>query len=347
MGKGTRYFPSCKIFPLKNRTLPFRASAEGLFGTGSGGNILFRIFGGAKKRQTMNGTERSGWIWHAAALVCVGVWGTTFVATKVLINCGLTPLDIFLARFLLAYLCLWPFSRRLFAASWRDEALLAAMGLTGGSVYFLTENMAVGMAPASNVSLLVTTAPVLTLLLLRLFRLSGALRSTQLWGSAIAFAGVACVVFNGRFVLRLSPAGDLLALTAALMWAFYSLLLRRLSERYSDVFLMRKVFFYGVATALPVLAFSPLHLSSAWMQPVVWGNLLFLGLVASMGCYLLWTAVMRRLGTMRATNYIYFNPLVTLLTAAAVLGERITLIALLGAALILPGVWLAGLKNGA
>lgn len=282
------------------------------------------------------------WIWHGVAMACVGVWGTTFVSTKVLINHGLDPLTIFLMRFLIAYLCLWIFApRRLFADSWRDELLCALLGLSGGSVYFLTENQAVAMAPASNVSLLVTTAPVMTLLLLRLFRVIGSLRRWQIWGATIALAGVACVVANGRFVLQLHPAGDLLALTAAFMWALYSLLLPRMSRRYGGTFLMRKLFFYGVLTALPLLIFSPLELSEAWKQPVVWGNLLFLGVVASMGCYLAWTAALQHLGTMRATNYIYFNPLVTLLAAAAVLGERITAVAGLGAVLILSGVWMA------
>ena len=76
-------------------------------------------------------------------------------------------------------------------------------------------------------------------------------------------------------------------------------------------------------------------------RPAVWGNLLFLGLVASMLCYLLWNAAMRRLGAVRTTNYIYLNPLVTMLTAALFINERITPVALLGAALILYGMWRA------
>ena len=298
-----------------------------------------------KTVESMRSGSSGKWHWHVAALACVGVWGTTFVSTKVLLNHGLAPLDIFLMRFLIAYLCLWIFAPgRLFAASWRDELMCVALGLSGGSIYFLTENQAVAMAPASNVSLLVTTAPVMTLLLLRLFRVIGPLQRRQIWGSLIALAGVACVVGNGRFVLRLHPAGDILALTAAFMWAAYSLLLPSMSRRYSGTFLMRKLFFYGMLTAAPLLLFSPLHFSEAWLRPVVWGNLLFLGVAASMGCYLIWTAALQHLGTMRATNYIYFNPLVTLLAAATVLDERITAIAAVGAVLILAGVWLAERK---
>ena len=149
-------------------------------------------------------------------------------------------------------------------------------------------------------------------------------------------------VLNGRFVLHLSPRGDLLALCAAWLWVFYSLTVKQLAGRYPALFITRKVFFYGLLTILPVFALKPFGVS--WQelsQPAVWGNLLFLGIVASMLCYLLWNAAMHRLGAVRTTNYIYLNPLVTILTAALCIDERITPVALAGAALILYGMWRA------
>ena len=151
--------------------------------------------------------------YHAAALFTVAVWGATFVSTKVLIAHSLTPAEIFLLRFALAYVCIWP----LRADGWRDEALLAAAGVTGGSFYFLTENMALEYAPASNVSLIVCTAPVWTALLLSLAYRGERMTRRQIGGSALAFAGMVLVVLNDRFVLHLSPKGDLLALSAALL----------------------------------------------------------------------------------------------------------------------------------
>ncbi len=62
-------------------------------------------------------------------------------------------------------------------------------------------------------------------------------------GAALAAAGMALVVLNGRFVLHLAPAGDLLALAAALMWMVYSLVIKRLGDRYAAAFVARKVFF--------------------------------------------------------------------------------------------------------
>lgn len=243
----------------------------------------------------------------------------------------------------MAYICIWPLSdRRLWASGWRDELTLSVAGITGGSLYFLTENMALEYAPASNVSLIVCTAPVWTAVLLSLLYRGERMTRRQAMGSALAFAGMVLVVLNGRFVLRLSPRGDMLALSAALLWMVYSLVIKRIGGRYPAVFITRKVFFYGLLTILPVFVFQPFSITSEVLaRPAVWGNLLFLGIVASMLCYVLWNAAMHRLGAVRTTNYIYFNPLVTIITAAACIGERITPAALAGAALILYGMWRA------
>ena len=164
----------------------------------------------------------------------------------------------------------------------------------------------------------------------------------QVAGSALAFAGMVLVVLNGHFVLHLSPRGDLLALCAAWLWVFYSMAVKRLAGRYPALFITRKVFFYGLLTILPVFAVRPFAVPwQTLAQPAVAGNLLFLGLIASMLCYLLWNAAMLRLGAVRTTNYIYLNPLVTILTAALCIDERITPVALAGAALILYGMWQA------
>ena len=169
----------------------------------------------------------------------------------------------------------------------------------------------------------------------------------QTAGCALAFVGVVLVVLNGRFVLHLSPRGDLLALSAALLWMLYSLVIKRLGDHLPVAYVTRKVFFYGIVTILPWFAWEPFDLPAATLRhPAVWGNLLFLGVVASLLCYVLWNAAMTRLGAVRTTNYIYLNPLVTMLTAALVIDERITPAALCGAALILSGMWLAERSRG-
>lgn len=118
----------------------------------------------------MNATK-SKLIFHLIAIVTVIIWGTTFVSTKILIQNGLTPSEIFFYRFVLAYICMWSISRKkFFANSIKDEFLLLLARLCGGTIYFLTENTALGITLASNVSLIVCTSPILTAFLSYLFR---------------------------------------------------------------------------------------------------------------------------------------------------------------------------------
>jgi drug/metabolite transporter (DMT)-like permease len=283
-------------------------------------------------------------LFHVIAFLTVAVWGLTFISTKVLIGHGLSPEIIFVLRFLIAYAGVVLVShRRLFARSWRDEGWLILGGVTGGSFYFWSENTALELTQATNVAFIVCTAPLYTALLSIALHKHERLTRPLVLGSLLAIFGMALVVYNGHFVLNLSPLGDLLSLSAALVWAGYSLIMRRMTDRYDTLFLSRKIFFYGILTILPLFLFKPWQVSPATLaQPAVWGNLLFLGVVASLICYAVWNVVMKQLGTVRASNYIYLNPLFTLIGSALFLSEVITPLALLGSACLLGGVYIAG-----
>ncbi|MCH5329134.1 MAG: DMT family transporter, partial [Coprobacter sp.] len=179
--------------------------------------------------------------YHLLAIFSIIVWGTTFVSTKLLLLNGLTPPEIFLYRFAQAYLCIWFWSpRRLWADSWKDEALLLLAGISGGSLYFYAENTALGITLASNVSLIIATTPILTALLACAVYRQERLRANLVAGSFVALVGVALVVFNGSFILEINPLGDLLTLFAAGLWAVYSLVLKRLENGYPVLFITRK-----------------------------------------------------------------------------------------------------------
>lgn len=107
------------------------------------------------------------------ALVIVAIWGCTFVQTKILINAGLRPDSIFFFRFLIAYILLLPFAGgRVFLSGIKDEFYALLLGVTGGSLYFVTENYALAYGYCSNVSLIVCLTPLVTALLVGRFNRS-------------------------------------------------------------------------------------------------------------------------------------------------------------------------------
>lgn len=284
------------------------------------------------------------WIYHLVAFATVAIWGCTFVSTKVLMLNGLSPAQIFTLRFLIAYvMMLAVYHSRLWADSWRDELKMMLLGISGGSLYFLSENEAMNFTSTTNTSLIVCSCPLFATLLVRLvYRSTTRISMMQLGGSLLAFAGMVIVVLNGRFVLHLSPLGDALAFTACLSWSVYSLLMKWVSAKYGAAFITRKVFFYGVLTILPYYIFYPtLPTAAVLTKPVVVGNLAFLGCLASKICFLTWNWCISKLGAVKATNWVYFNPITTMIFASWVLGEKITPYFLAGATCILLGMFVA------
>ena len=289
-------------------------------------------------------TQRTHWGWHLLAVATILVWGTTFASTKTLLMHGLTPPEIMVERFIIAYLCILPFCHhRLFADTFFDELRMLALGITGGSMYFFTENSALQHTTSSNVALIVCVTPLLaSLLSILLFREIKLTRRLAV-GSLIALVGEGLVVLNGNFLVEVNPLGDALAFGAALSWAIYTVILRPLGHRYDTLFITRKVFIYGLITMLPILLLceeETFHVDTL-MQPVVWGNLLFLGVVASFGCFFSWNLVLRKLDVVRASNYMYTQPLVSLLCSMLILHEPFTVIAFAGTIFILMGIIVA------
>ena len=289
-------------------------------------------------------------LYHAVAFIVVAIWGSTFVFTKLLLLGGLSPAQIFTLRFIIAYALLLVYCLakgiRWVASSWQDELLMVALGVTGGSLYFLTENSAMNYTTTTNTSLLVSLSPLVATALITIFYKSQRLNKRQSLGTLMAAVGVVLVVLNGHFVLHLSPYGDLLAFSAALCWGVYSLLMIRASSRYGTVFITRKVFFYGLLSMIPYYIWRPgLGIEQLAAQPQLIWNLLFLGCIASMVCFLAWNWVLKKLGAVVVTNYVYLNPVVTIIFAWMILSEQITIYLLLGTALILLGMYLADKKK--
>jgi drug/metabolite transporter (DMT)-like permease len=284
---------------------------------------------------------------HLAAFFTIFVWGITFISIKELLV-PFTPVEIMFYRLILAMLALsiaspprlvWGKPDR---QALRDELKIMAAGLFGVTLFFLFQNIALTYTLAANVSVLISVAPLFTALVSRLF-LGEKLKANFLLGFTAAMAGIILIAFNGSFVLKLNPLGDLLSILAALAWAFYSVLIKKINPRQSATLAVtRKVFFYGFLFLLPVLPLFEFHpgLERLAGLPNLL-NLLFLGVVASAMCYVTWNVAVHLLGPVKTSVYIYMIPVVTIVASAIILHEPITLVAGIGMALILTGMALS------
>lgn len=280
---------------------------------------------------------------HLGALLTVSFWATSFLSTKVLMEKGgFTPVEMFVYRFAVAYLLLLCLTfRYIMSNNWKDELTLVVSGICAGSLYFITENYALKLTTAGNVSLLASTSPLFTTFMMALvFRQR--IKTGVLVGSVVAIIGVACIIFSHGGALEIRPEGDLLALAAAVCWGIYSVAVRRVIPLYTSLFITRKLFFYGVVSALPLLFMQNepyhLHLLFDFAQPEYVMNFMFLVLMCSVTAYLIWNEAMKTLGSVTSNNYLYLQPPITMVAGYFFLGEKIFMLGYVGCLLVISGL---------
>ncbi len=284
---------------------------------------------------------------HGLALFTAIAWGSSFIASKILLE-SYSPTQLMLMRFALAYLALWLCCPKKLKLSFREEMCFAALAISGASLYFFLENSALTYTYASNVSIIVAAAPILTAIAAHFCFPDEKLGLSSILGFIIAFTGVAMVVFNGQVVLKLSPIGDLLSFGAAACWAIYSILLRKMVDKYENLLLTRRLMLWGFITGLPIALMEGRSFSLA---PLINGEyifcILFLSFVCSALGYIFWNSATKRLGVVVVCNYVYIIPFCTMLTGVLVLDEPLSLMGILGAVLIMLGMFIADRKKTA
>lgn len=283
---------------------------------------------------------------HLFSLFTIFIWGTTFISTKILLK-AFTPFELLFIRFIIGFLALFVlYPHRLNVRERKQELYFAGAGLCGITLYFLLENIALTYTFASNVGVIISIAPFFTAIFAHLL-LDGEKMRTQFFiGFAVAVAGICLISFNGSSNLKLNPLGDILAVLAAVVWAVYSVLTKKISGyHYHTILVTRRIFFYGLLFMLPVLCIAGFEPDvSQIIKPVNLFNILFLGFGASAICFATWNYALKILGAVKTSVYIYMVPVITVITSVLILHETITGIAVMGILLTLTGLIISEIK---
>ncbi len=279
-------------------------------------------------------------VWgHIAALFTMLVWGFTFISTKVLLA-YMGPLDILIARTVLGFIALCLVRPRLLRlADRRHELLFALAGLTGSYGYYLAENTALQFADASFVSVAVSTAPLFTAALGFILLKEKGFGIRFVAGFVIAIAGIALISFQ-EGPAHASPIGVTLCLVGALAWAFYSIIVKRLANLgYETIAMTKRIFAWGLAFMVVTRPFLGIPFPfEALAVPVVWGNLAFLGVLASAACFVTWGYSVKHLGPAAASAYIYIQAPITVVAAVLLLGDPMSGLIAFGIMLVIAGL---------
>ena len=277
---------------------------------------------------------------HIWALFTSFIWGTTFISTKILLK-EFHPVEILFIRFLLAIIVLWIICPKEPQKTTKNQEIIFALaGLTGICLYYLLENTALIYTLAANVGVIGCISPLFTAIMIYLFYKDREKISLNfLLGFFISIAGISFIMFNGMSI-HLNPIGDVLAITAALTWSFYSVLIKKLTNYgFSIIYITKKTFLYGIIFMIPFLCFSDCHLElTRFLNPVNVGNLLFLGCCASAVCFASWSKAIKLLGAIKSSAYIYLIPFITIVAATLILKEPVSRFLIIGTFLTLGGL---------
>lgn len=280
---------------------------------------------------------------HVAALFSVLFWGTTFISTKVLLK-DFTPFEILVTRFLIGFFILWMLKpgkdKQVQSRKKSDEWLFLGAAVSGVTLYFLLENSALTLTSASNVGVIVSTAPFFTALMAHFTLKNETFKASFFLGFLAAVGGIIVISYNGSQAFSLNPLGDVMALAAAFIWGIYSILTKKISDLgYNMIIATRKIFFYSLASMLLLVpVFRPSIDIHSYLNPVYAANFLFLGIGASALCYVTWNWATKILGAVKTSIYIYVIPVVAIVSSGLFLNERMTLLSTFGTILTIAGL---------
>jgi drug/metabolite transporter (DMT)-like permease len=273
------------------------------------------------------------------------VWGISFIATKVAVA-DVPPAVVVWLRFTIGLVILFVFM--LFRGMLRlptikDGLYFALLGFIGISFHQWLQSTGLVTSQASTTSWIVSTAPIFIALLAWVF-LREKLGVMAILGIGLATLGVLLVVSKGNFSSVFTGAigtpGDLLVLISAPNWAVFSVLSRSALKKFPALFVLFYVMLFGwVFSSIHFLFIQgwttiPQISSSSWLAVA------FLGIGCTALAYIFWYDGLQAITASQAGVFLYIEPLVSLVAAALILGEIITLAALLGGSFILLGVWL-------
>ena len=272
-------------------------------------------------------------------------WGVSFIATKIAVQ-QVNPAVVVFLRFAIGaviMLAILLARRQLTLPTLKEGLYYALLGFIGISFHQWLQSTGLVTAQASTTSWIVSTSPVF-IALLGWFFLKEKLGLNTIFGIMLASLGVLLVVSKGSLSSLISgnfgTTGDLLVLISAPNWAIFSVLSRSALKDKAALFVLFYVILFGwLFTSIPFVAAHG-WLEIAHLNTTGWLAVAFLGIGCTALAYIFWYDGLQAIPASRAGVFLYIEPLISLVVAAVLLGEAITLVALLGGGLILAGVWL-------
>ena len=282
-------------------------------------------------------------------------WGSSFVIVKIALSEGLTPISIATFRFLIAgglFLVTILIEKKMrrnykLLVEKKDFPTLLFLALTGVAFFFTAQYTGIQMAGASIAAILVCLLSPVLITLLSSMIFKEHLVKKQVFGIGIASLGTIIVVTGGTISLSSHLEfllGSMILLFTPVLWATYSLVGKKIMDRYSPFLVVAYVNVLGGLCLIPFSLAENSFYQIFTMSVYSWLAILFLAVTCSLLGYYIWFYVMKHVEAAIASSFLFAEPLVTVLFATIFVGEELSTFIFVGGFLIFIGVYLVARK---
>lgn len=313
--------------------------------------LLTKLLIRLEDRITHMRTEKISLFNIVLMLTLITFWGSSFVIVKVALNEGLTPIAVATFRFLIAgglFLSALIFKKnvrgnyKLFAER-KDAPTLLLLALTGVTFFFTAQYTGIQMAGASIAAILVCLLSPILITVLSAGIFKEKITRKQVFGIGVAATGTFTVIAGGTLSVSASSEflrGSLILLSTPVLWAFYTLMGKKMIQKYNPFLIAAYVTMIGGLCLIPFSLAENSFRQILTMSQQGWLAILFLSFSCSLLGYYIWLYVVKQVGAAITSSFLFAEPLVTVLFATTFIGEELTLLILLGGLLIFIGVYL-------
>jgi drug/metabolite transporter (DMT)-like permease len=285
------------------------------------------------------------------AILATLIWSGNFIVARGVIN-TIPPVTLAFYRWLCATVLILPFAYKYLPGEWKLVKqrfwFFVLIALTGVSMFNTFVYIAGHYSPAINLSLLGTcSSPIISVILARVF-LHEKITTFRIIGMAVSIAGILLLLSNGSLENLLAfrfTRGDGWILAAALTFAIYNILVKRRPAAMHPVSFLFVVFLFGTIMLLPVYLAELNAKGEIAFNLANTGVILYLGLGASVICFLIWNKAIAALGAGRTALFGNLIPVFSSLEAVFLLNEKISTIHIISFILVVSGLVIANLKK--
>ena len=279
-------------------------------------------------------------LWLAVMLF---LWSFNYIAGKIALR-HLDPLTLVCARFVVAslvVLAVYFASPNRTRPRAQDIWPFIYLGIFNVLMNQGLFTVGLNYTSSGHSAVIVSSGPIFILLLARLLKLEH-LTPGKILGMLLSFSGILLLETDAG-LLRHSPflKGDVISLFGTVGFALYVVFGKRIADQYDSVSMTTFTTLAATILLLPITFHQAVHLNWSSVGWVGWSAMFYMGAGSSIAAYLIFFWALRHMTASRIGAVSYFQPILVILFAALLLGERPTSHLLLGSALVLLGVYLA------